>query len=577
MVEITSSQDFAKLRYRVESSNLKLNDFLLEDGYLYLQFGGDEYKISGNWDEPLRTYIRNWLCSQSDELFALLKQESFIFGKCPIERIVSCEVHDDHVELFIENEDGVEVEVIPYQPWILSNKPIGTGWDRLEGNLHYKFLKYYDNMEEWSEARKAFYRFDTFTIWDQKEAAMVMEGFTYFKGMKVEDVSVLSFDIEASGLTHDESSKVFCISNTYRKNGKIVKKLFSEDEYDTEAEMFDEWCLWVLEMNPSIILGHNIFGYDLPYMDHCARKAGTHLRLGRDASAIRFDEKPGKFRRDGSQAYDFYRAHIYGRELVDTMFLAYHYDQATRKYESYSLKPIIKHEGLEKKDRVFYDASQIAKNWHIPKERKKIKKYAIDDSDDALALYDLMIPSYFYFNQSIPKTFQVLNQTATGSQLNAFMLRSYLQDGHSIPKTTEANEFVGAISMGNPGVYKNCFKVDVASLYPSIMLQYGVYDNAKDPYKHFFHMVNYFTNERLKNKKLGKETSDRYYKDLEQSQKIGINSAYGLLGTPGLAFNSPRNAAFVTTKGREILKFAIEWATGLPFVEKTSEEDEDEE
>ena len=62
---------------------------------------------------------------------------------------------------------------------------------------------------------------------------------------------------------------------------------------------------------------------------------------------------------------------------------------------------------------------------------------------------------------------------------------------------------------------------------------------------------------------MGKQTGDRYYKDLEQAQKIGINSAYGMLAAR-VNFNSPINAAFVTKKGREILGQAIEWASGKP-------------
>jgi DNA polymerase elongation subunit (family B) len=51
---------------------------------------------------------------------------------------------------------------------------------------------------------------------------------------------------------------------------------------------------------------------------------------------------------------------------------------------------------------------------------------------------------------------------------------------------------------------------------------------------------------------------------LEQSQKIGINSAYGLLGTQVL-FNSPDNAELVTKYGREILLKSIKWATGKDY------------
>jgi DNA polymerase I len=200
-----------------------------------------------------------------------------------------------------------------------------------------------------------------------------------------------------------------------------------------------------------------------------------------------------------------------------------------------------------------------------PAEFQKIKDYCVHDSDDALALYDLMVPSYFYLTQSIPKSFSSIIATAPGSQINSFLVRSYLQEGHSLPKSTEQQEYVGAISIGNPGIYKYCFKVDVASLYPSIMLQYKVHDSAKDPDKNFLKMVEYFTTERLANKKRAKDTGDNYYKDLEQSQKIVINSAYGMLGAPGLLFNSPKNAAFVTRTGREILQNAINWAASNDF------------
>jgi DNA polymerase elongation subunit (family B) len=98
------------------------------------------------------------------------------------------------------------------------------------------------------------------------------------------------------------------------------------------------------------------------------------------------------------------------------------------------------------------------------------------------------------------------------------------------------------------------------------MLQYDVYDKYKDPKGYFIKILNYFTTERLKNKALAKSTGDRYYTDLEQSGKITINSSYGFMGAPGLLFNSPVNAAFVTRKGREILTESIKWAEENDFI-----------
>lgn len=483
-----------------------------------------------------------------------------IFGKNDLERIVSCESKDDLLELFIEEKDGtVRSEFKPARTWVLAPVQFGADFKKLQGNLYYNFIKVYSERSKFYDEMKFLGRKDIYTIWDAKESAMVAFGFTYYKGMKVDEVSVLAFDIESTSLEHNADAKVLLISNTYRKNGIIQRKLFSYDDYETEAGLFDAWCEWVREVNPSMIIGHNIYMYDLPYINFCAERAGTSINLGRDGSCISFSNRPSKFRKDGSQFYEYHKCFIYGREIVDTMFLAYKYDVG-RKYENYRLKSIIATEGLEVSDRQFYDADQIRYRYLDPEEWEKIKQYAIHDADDAIALYDLMIPAFFYLTQSIPKSFQQMMTSASGSQINAFLVRSYLQNYHSVPKTTEGHPFEGAISIGNPGVYKNVFKVDVASLYPSIMLQERVYDKYKDPNQHFVQMVEYFTTERLENKQRAKDTGDRYYKDLEQAQKIVINSAYGMMGAPGLNFNSPLNASLVTRKGREILQKSIDWA-----------------
>lgn len=490
-----------------------------------------------------------------------MEHSKLIWGKAKIPKIVSSEVVGTEIHLFIQKDNG-DIEVIkkPHKFWMLAPIRLDEGFSKLEGKLYYSWIKLYDTKEEWTADKKRYFRRDVYLINDEKEAAMVLYGFCYFQDMKAQDVSILAFDIESEGLTLDNNSYVYIISNTFRKNGVITRKMFSIDEYDDQGEMISAWCKWVREMDPSILCGHNILSYDIPYLLHVASLYDSSLDLGRDGSEIKINHYNSKFRKDGSQAYDYKRSFCFGREIVDTMFLAYKYDFA-RKYPSYGLKAIIKHEGLEIEGRQFYDAGKIAQNWNNLEERKKIKAYAEQDGDDALALYDLMVPPLFYWTQSTPKSFQSVCYTATGSQLNGFLVRSYLQDFHSIPKANDLISFEGAISFAVPGTFHNVMKIDFSALYPSLIREYKIYDKYKDPNGYFLNMVEYFTIERLKNKKLSKQTGDRYYNDLEQSMKIVVNSAYGLLGAQ-LNFNSPLNAALVTKKGRELLTQSIYWATG---------------
>lgn len=483
-----------------------------------------------------------------------------IFGKDELERIVSLEPGDETAEVFIEEKDGtVRSEFVNNRYWILSNKPHGTGWAKLKGNLHYSFGKQFSTRPEFLKVKGYYKHHDIYSIYDPKESLMVKDGFTYFKGMQISDVSILSFDIETTGLRHDDTSKVLIISNTFRKQGKTIRKMFCYDEYRSQAALIDAWCDWVREINPSVILGHNIFGFDFPYLDYVASQNGTSLDLGRNGSKVEFFQYESEYRVDGGRDLHYHKLRIYGREVIDSMFLAIRFDIG-RKYQSYGLKAIIKDEGLEVKGRVFYDAGTIKDNYKNPTEWSKIKKYAEFDADDSLALWDLMMPQFFYTVQSIPKSFQAVMESATGSQINSIMVRSYLQNSHSLPRASDKVEFEGAISFGNAGIYNNVFKADVASLYPSIMREFKVYDKKKDPEGNFLKLVEYFTLERLKNKQLAKDTGKRYYKDLAESGKIFINSAYGFLGAPGLLFNSPENAALVTRKGREVLQTSIKWA-----------------
>lgn len=546
----------------------------LPDGNTYLLEYSDKLENSPNQ-----------LKSSSTEMTSL-KYDPVIFGKDQTENIVSIVAEETTAYIYREVGGKVSCEVKVAKPWIIGTGKPKIGGKTLAGNLFYKYYKEFDTFEEYKKTKGMMYGkgLEFYSVNDLGEAYMATSGVTYFKGMKFEDVSVLSFDIETTGLHADaDDAKVLLISNTFRNSAReIEKKLFSIDEWrNDERQMIRGWCGWVRKMNPSIIIGHNIYGFDLPYLNVRLQSYGeSGLPIARDHSDLQFAAKPSRKRKDGSQEYDYFKVRCHGREIIDTWFLAINYDNVRKQYPSLGLKPIIaweynnarelgdKMSNLQKrlcdlqKSRVFYDGGKIRDNWGNLEERAKIKKYCRDDSDEALFLYDLMAPALFYQTQSMPKTFQSMVESATGTQINSLMVRNYLQEGHSLPRADEQQTYVGAISFGIPGRYTNTAKWDVASLYPSIMIQYEVCDIKKDPKKYFLKVVKYFTAERLKNKQLAKETGIQYYHDLSESMKLTINSMYGFLGSKGLLFNSPAWAAFITEKGREILNIACKWATG---------------
>jgi DNA polymerase elongation subunit (family B) len=491
---------------------------------------------------------------------------ALIYGKNPLERIVSIEVQDDTATIFRELEDGsLDIQKHSNRFWILGSRAFGQGWVKLEGDQYFKYGKQYTKFSTYLEEKKKLPYKEIYTVGNAVESLMIKDGLTMFKGMKHTDISILSFDIETTGLEHTTDSKVILISNTFRKKGVITRKLFSYDDYSNCAEMIDDWANWVRDVDPSVMIGHNIYAYDLPYMNFCHSKYSDNgIILGRLDKVIYFNSYPSKYRVDGSRELNYHKVQIYGREIVDTMFLAYKYDSVEKKYESYGLKKIIAAEGLEKENRVFYDASKIRVNYKDKHEFEIIKEYCKDDSDDSLTLYDLMVAPTFYLTQSIPKPFQLVVESATGSQINSLLVRAYLQDRHSVAKSDDlTNEVVeGGISFAVPGIYKNVFKVDIKSCYPSQILRFKLHDTKKDPKSYYYQLVEYFTLQRFEYKKLMIETGESHYKNLDAMAKIFINSSYGVANTSGLNYNSAAVARKITVESRAIIDMSLRWASG---------------
>jgi DNA polymerase elongation subunit (family B) len=492
-----------------------------------------------------------------------------IYGKAGLDRIVSIEIEDETATLFRELEDGsLDIKKVSNRFWILATKPFGTGWVRLEGEQDFKWGKQFKQYKDWAEAKKSLPYQEIYSISNAKEQFQVKDGYCYYQGMKHTEPSILSFDIETTGLDRNEDSKVILISNTFRKLGKITRRLFSYEDYDNCAEMIEDWSKWVREIDPSVMCFHNGYAYDLPYLQFCYNKyTEGNIRLGRLDKPLYFNKFESKYRIDGSRDLHYHKCQVYGRELVDTMFLAYKYDAVEKKYESYRLKSIIAVEGLEKKDRVFYDADKIRHNYKDQEEFAKIKEYCKDDSDDALALYDLMVAPTFYLTQSIPKPFQLVVESATGSQINSLLVRAYLQDKHSVAKADNLDEekVEGGISFAVPGIYNNVFKVDIKSCYPSQILRFKLYEERKDPKAYYYKLVEHFTLQRFEYKKQMLATGDNYWKNLDAMAKIFINSSYGVANTSGLNYNSAAIARKITLESRAIIDMSLRWASGFGY------------
>lgn len=497
--------------------------------------------------------------------------DPIIYGKDFTERVVSVATKFGKIYQYTEDSSGVHLEVKPYTPWLLFDSNVDNACELMEGDNEYRWIRFFSNEKSWKEMGRN-YKNQCWKPRSMVDAYLLTSGTTYFKGTKRNDVSVLSWDIETNGLVRNSDSMTYLIANTYRKGDYIERKLFDLNNYAHQKEMLEDWAAWVRKMDPSIMLGHNLFCYDIPWLRHCADKCGAQLRIGRDGSELQLAMFESQFRVDATRNMAYRTPICFGREVVDTMFLMINFDLAKR-FTSYGLKKLIKEAGLEQKGRVFVEAGKIWEMWKYrhsePAKWQAVCDYARTDGDDALALWDLAGDSVFYPAQALPMTFSRVCMSASGGQINAQLVRAYLADGHSIPKASEKKPFQGALSYGFPGVYRNSLSLDINSLYPSILIQYSVYDRKKDPKGYVLYMVKFYRKQRLEFKALA-SAGDPYYTALDGTAKRQLNSFYGFYGSKSNNFNSPQCAELITSKGRETLEFAIKWATGKTFKELLS-------
>ena len=495
-----------------------------------------------------------------------MKYDPFLYGKDQTEGVVAIEWKDNKAILFLESkyEKGYTRE-IDHNLYTLSDGRVDETSKNLAGNLRYNFATKHSSSSIAKQFRSKC-RYQGYESWfprTPEEGLLISKGVTFFKGLEPKDVSVMALDLETTTIDPNHpDAKILLISTCYRDSDTLEPKLFAIDDYPSEKLMILDFADYVRKKDPAMIIGYNILGFDFPYLE--ARRPG--LRLGRNRSKIKFAEKTSEKRKDASQSYTFTPCHIWGRQVIDIQHIVIEHDLANgRLLPNYKLKEVMVFLGLEKEGRAHYDASKIKDNCHIPEEWEKIKAYCEDDSEDCITLMDHIWEPFFYYAQQIPMTFERITQSSSGAKVNNFMLRAYLQRGHSIPKGDKKEWYQGGISIGNPGIYKHIYKVDVKSMYPSIIIDNDVCVTHKDPLRIYPRMVKEFTEERLRNKALYLSTKEFRYESKQAAQKIYINSCYGYIGAPYCNWNSMEAADFVTSEGRKILQKGIDWAVAKGF------------
>jgi DNA polymerase elongation subunit (family B) len=484
-----------------------------------------------------------------------LEYDPVLFGNDPTPRIVAIEPVNNHIRLFVRSGEQLRTVEEPFRPWLLSDLQLemaGIHWQELTGELEgrrmLKYLALCDDREAFDKLRRALrdkHR-EVIAYGSFARQYLMLSGKTLFKGMTFADLHRMQLDIETSTLTPDQQgAQILVIALSDTRGYETVL-------HGNEKQILEQFIERVQALDPDVIEGHNLFGFDLPYLAARAQALGVPLRLGRDGSELRF----GTPRQCiiGANSRTFTPAYVHGRHLIDTYLSVQRFDIGRGDLESYGLKEVAQQLGIAAPHRIYLEREQIPDLWRTDPET--VRCYCLQDVHETRRLADLTLPTEFYQCQMLPDTLQNLAAIGTGEKANLMFVRAYLAARYAVPAPQEAREYPGGYTeVRQVGLIPRIAKADVESLYPSVMLRYGIKPRA-DHLNVFLPTLERLRRLRLEAKARAKQTHGAeaaYWDGLQNSFKILINSYYGYLAAP-FHFNDFDAAEQVTLTGQELVK-----------------------
>jgi len=375
------------------------------------------------------------------------------------------------------------------------------------------------------------------------------------------DLLIASLDIETSGNGNDIYSIALHIWNSEYEIKKVFiigQKTKNFPEYisfcKSEIELITSFIDWFNKIDPDIIIGWHIVGFDLLYLEKKCNELNLNFNLGRNAGRLSIIKKEQRG----------YFASLPGRVIIDgptalrTSFF---------NFEDYKLETVAQ-ELLGMGKNISSDENKV----------KEIERLFIEDKillaeynlQDALLVSEIFkkvdLIGLYVKRAQISGLFMDQLGMMTAA-FDHFYLPQLHKKGFVAPNvkdiiTTEHAEG-GYVLEPEPGIYENIVVLDFKSLYPSIIRTfkidpYSLLMKAKNTvltpngYKFSFtdNILPDYIDKLLENRK---EAIFKGDKQLSQAIKILMNSFYGVMGSFGCRFFHPDLPRAITGTGHKLL------------------------
>ncbi len=376
-------------------------------------------------------------------------------------------------------------------------------------------------------------------------------------------LSVVSLDIETSissgvllsiAVSGEGVSKVFVSGPEYATDLDYVECI------EGEAALIERFLAWFADLDPDVVIGWNVVGFDLKYLQDRCDALGQTFSLGRAGESVHW--------RSLEQGPQRLIAVVPGRVVLDGIALL---RTATYSFESFSLENVSRE--LLGRGKLVHDvdsrALEIEKMHRDDKD--SLARYNLEDCDLVLDIFEHTNLLEFAIRRSCLTGLEIDRQGGSVATFDFLYLPRLHREGFVAPVVDEESVVHspgGYVLDSKPGLYNDVIVLDFKSLYPSIIRTFHVDPLAmilgeEDGIPGFLEAS--FSREKFLLPKIIEELwaardDAKRVGDTAGSQaiKIIMNSFYGVLGTPGCRFFDPRLASSITMRGHEILKLTRE-------------------
>jgi DNA polymerase, archaea type len=509
-------------------------------------------------------------------------ENKLLFGADPTARIVAIELGEPGTVRVYRREPGgaTTADVEPFHPFVWTDSDavdLGLEAEKLEGDLRYGWRITVDSWKELIALRNGLKNSgrDYFAFTDPVQHYLTATGRTLFKDLPFEELKRLQLEVlsfvqgeepiadsgaDGSGQT-DHIMAIALSDNTGWEELLLVDPKNAEE---SERNALKNLTRLIKERDPDVIEGHNLFRSDLPYLVGRAKKAKTKLDWGRGGGFLR--SRPSRLQ-IAEKTIDYPKFTVDGRHFVDTFLLAQYYDVGMRSLSGFERVDVARHFGFCEQEKISSLSGKPLQQAYLAGD-KTFRQRALCAVKETRAVAELLSPSYFIQAHIFPYNYQDVIVRGNATRINALFLREYFRQRHSIPEMPMVRSFEGGYTdIFFTGVKRNVWHCDIASLYPSVMLQFDCFPTS-DRLQIFRHLLTDLRTFRLEAKsdmrtaeKTGDTAKARDLHALQNTFKILINSFYGYLGFAQGNFADFDAAARVTQIGRDLLKKMIDWLT----------------